>query len=144
MLGNYTWDELNERFDILQEQYSEIISDKVIIGQSIEGRDIWAFKVSDNPNEDEDEPEVLYNSLTHSREPVGMMSLYFVQHLGEEYNSNSEITYLIENREMWFIPVVNPDGYVYNESIEPNGGGMHRKNRRDTNWEWNFKRSRFK
>ena len=34
---------------------------------------------------------------------------------------------------MWFIPVVNPDGYVYNESIEPNGGGMHRKNRRDTN-----------
>ena len=134
MLGNYTWDELNERFDILQEQYSEIISDKVIIGQSIEGRDIWAFKVSDNPNEDEDEPEVLYNSLTHSREPVGMMSLfYFVQHLGEEYNSNSEITYLIENREMWFIPVVNPDGYVYNESIEPNGGGMHRKNRRDTN-----------
>ncbi|GIQ98187.1 MAG: hypothetical protein CM15mP4_0240 [Candidatus Neomarinimicrobiota bacterium] len=59
-----------------------------------------------------------------------MMSLfYFVQHLGEEYNSSSEITYLIENREMWFIPVVNPDGYVYNESIEPNGGGMHRKNR---------------
>ena len=55
----------------------------MIIGQSIEGNDIWAFKVSDNPNEDEDEPEVLYNSLTHSREPVGMMSLfYFVQHLG--------------------------------------------------------------
>ena len=28
---------------------------------------------------------------------------------------------------MWFIPVVNPDGYIYNESIEPSGGGMHRK-----------------
>ena len=93
MLGNYTWDELNERFDILQEQYSEIISNRLIIGQSIEGRDIWAFKVSDNPNDDEEnEPEVLYNALIHSREPVGMMSLfYFVQHLGEEYNSSSEI-----------------------------------------------------
>ena len=31
---------------------------------------------------------------------------------------------------MWFIPVVNPDGYVFNELIEPFGGGMHRKNRR--------------
>jgi hypothetical protein len=28
--------------------------------------------------------------------------------------------------------VINPDGYVYNETIAPNGGGMHRKNRRDT------------
>ena len=34
---------------------------------------------------------------------------------------------------MWFIPVVNPDGYVFNELIEPFGGGMHRKNRKDTN-----------
>ena len=40
---------------------------------------------------------------------------------------------MINNREIWFIPVVNPDGYVYNELIEPNGGGMHRKNRLDTN-----------
>ena len=31
------------------------------------------------------------------------------------------------------IPVINPDGYVYNELIEPDGGGMHRKNRRNTN-----------
>ena len=34
---------------------------------------------------------------------------------------------------MWFVPVVNPDGYVFNELIEPFGGGMHRKNRKDTN-----------
>ena len=31
---------------------------------------------------------------------------------------------------MWFIPIVNPDGYFYNETIAPDGGGMHRKNRR--------------
>ena len=82
MQGNYTWNELNARFDVLQEQFSDIISERVIIGVSIEGRDIWAFKISDNPNLNEDEPEVLYNSLTHSREPVGMMSLfYFFQYL---------------------------------------------------------------
>ncbi|MEL1223267.1 MAG: M14 family metallopeptidase [Candidatus Neomarinimicrobiota bacterium] len=134
MQGNYTLDELNERFDELHGLFPNIISNRVVIGQSVEGRDIWAFKVSDNPNEDEDEPEVLYTALTHSREPLGMMNLmYFVQSLLEEYEEDSELNYLINNREIWFIPVVNPDGYAYNEFIEPNGGGMHRKNRLDTN-----------
>ena len=134
MQGNYTLDELNERFDELHGLFPNIISNRVVIGQSVEGRDIWAFKVSDNPNEDEDEPEVLYTALTHSREPLGMMNLmYFVQLLLEEYDEDPELNYLINNREIWFIPVVNPDGYVYNELIEPNGGGMHRKNRLDTN-----------
>ncbi len=134
MQGNYTWDELNDRFDELRSQYSAVMTDRIIIGESMDGHDIWAFKVSDNPNEDEEEPEVLYTGLTHAREPVGMMNLfYFVQLLCESYGTDPELTYLVDNREMWFIPVINPDGYLYNESIQPNGGGMHRKNRRDTN-----------
>ena len=134
MQGNYTWDELNNRFDELLNLYSNIISERLVIGQSVEGRDIWAFKISDNPNVDEDEPEVLYTSLIHAREPLSMMNLfYFAQKLAEGYNSDEEYTYLVNNREMWFVPVVNPDGYVFNEQIEPFGGGMHRKNRRNTN-----------
>ena len=134
MQGNYTWDELNNRFDELLNLYSNIISERLVIGQSVEGRDIWAFKISDNPNVDEDEPEVLYTSLIHAREPLSMMNLfYFAQKLAEGYNSDEEFTYLVNNREMWFVPVVNPDGYVFNEQIEPFGGGMHRKNRRNTN-----------
>ena len=58
-----------------------------------------------------------------------MNIFYFVQLLAENYDSDPELNYLVNNREMWFIPVLNPDGYIYNESIEPNGGGMHRKNR---------------
>ena len=134
MQGNYTWDELNIRFNELQSTYPNLISNRTVIGQSTEGRDIWAFKVSDNPNDDENEPEVLFTGLTHSREPLSMMNLfYFVQQLVEQYGLDPELTYLTNNREIWFIPVINPDGYVYNESIEPNGGGMHRKNRLDTN-----------
>ncbi len=37
--------------------------------------------------------------------------------------------YLVNNRELYFVPVVNPDGYVYNETTDPNGGGLWRKNR---------------
>ena len=135
MQGNYTWSELNDRYNELKNLYPDIISEKLIIGESLEGNDIWAFKLSDNPNQNEDEPEVLYTGLTHAREPLSMMNLfYFVQKLSEGYFSgeDQEATYLINERELWFIPVVNPDGYLYNELIEPSGGGMHRKNRRDT------------
>lgn len=132
MLGNYTWNELNTRMDELIASYPHILSEKNSIGTSLEGRDIWAVKVSDNPNDDENEPEVLYTGLTHAREPVSMMNLfYFIQLLCENYESDPELTYLVNEREMWFIPVINPDGYVYNEEVEPNGGGMHRKNRRE-------------
>ena len=135
MQGNYTWDELNQRFLQLKILYPYIISEKLVIGQSVEENDIWAFKLSDNPEQDEGEPEILYTGLTHAREPLSMMNLfYFVQKLCEDYTTGNdpEASYLINEREMWFIPVINPDGYLFNESIEPSGGGMHRKNRKDT------------
>ena len=43
----------------------------------------------------------------------------------------SEVSYLVDNRELYFVPVINPDGYAYNEQISPNGGGMWRKSRRN-------------
>ena len=48
MQGNYTWSELNQRHEELKNMYPEIISEKIILGQSYEGNDIWAFKISDN------------------------------------------------------------------------------------------------
>ncbi|MFQ6677781.1 MAG: M14 family zinc carboxypeptidase [Fidelibacterota bacterium] len=134
MKGNYTFDEVIVKMDSLRSLYPDIVSIKDSIGHSMEGRPIWALKVSDNPNLEENEPEVLFTGLTHAREPLGMMNqFYFIQWLCENYNSDPVAQHLVDNRELWFIPVINPDGYVYNESIAPNGGGMHRKNRRDTN-----------
>ena len=47
------------------------------------------------------------------------------------YDTNDVIKSIINESELFFIPCVNPDGYVFNEEIEPNGGGMWRKNKRD-------------
>ena len=131
MLGNYTLLEAIAQMDTLRNMYPDFVSEKDSIGTSIEGRTIWAFKVSDYPSVDEDEPEVLYTGLTHAREPVSMMNLFFfVRWLCENYSSDPTAEFLVNHREMWFVPIINPDGYVYNETIAPNGGGMHRKNRR--------------
>ena len=129
MGGYYTFQEIEDHLDELSNDYPYIFTEKISIGTSLEGRNIWAIKVSDNPNIEEDEPEVLYTGLHHAREPMSYMNLfYYMNYLCENYDSDVEIRNIIDNRELYFVPVVNPDGLVYNESIAPNGGGLQRKN----------------
>lgn len=130
MGGFYTLEEVTLKVQELLDTYPGLIGGEEIIGQSHEGRDIYAFKVSVNPDVDEDEPEVLYTALHHAREPEGFMQMfYFIQYLVDNYETNDEVNYLLNNRELYFIPMVNPDGYYHNETTDPNGGGFWRKNR---------------
>lgn len=132
MGGYHTYIEVNAALDSMHTLYPSITSNRINIGSTLEGKTIWALKISDNPTLDEDEPEVYYNALTHAREPMGMeVLLYFMWHLLHNYGTDSLATYLVNNRELWFVPVVNPDGYEYNRQTDPNGGGMWRKNRRN-------------
>ncbi|MEM1123593.1 MAG: M14 family zinc carboxypeptidase, partial [Bacteroidota bacterium] len=95
-----------------------------------QGRPIFWLKIGNNPDIDEDKPAILYNSLHHAREPNSLAQLlFFMWHLLENYESDAEIKYLVDNVAMYFIPCVNPDGYVYNERTSPQGGGLWRKNR---------------
>ena len=133
MGGYYTLEESVQRLDDIHEEYPEFVSEKISLGQSFQGRDIYAIKVSANVDIDEDEPEVLYTGLHHAREPMGFMNLYyFIYWILENYGVDDRATQILDTREMWFIPIVNPDGYEYNRSIAPNGGGMQRKNMRET------------
>ncbi|KAA3610051.1 MAG: T9SS C-terminal target domain-containing protein [Calditrichaeota bacterium] len=137
--GFYTWEEAIAELDSMYLLYPDIITAKDSIGSSIEGRTIWMAKISDNPNDNEDEPEVLYNAMHHAREPGGMMAvIYYMHYLLENYGSDPEVTYLVDNRELYFVPIVNPDGYEYNREIAPDGGGMWRKNKRDNNNDGKF------
>lgn len=133
MGGYYTFEEAVQRLDDIHNEYPELVSEKFSLGQSFQGRDIWAIKLSNNPNDDENEPEVLFTGMHHAREPMSFMNLYYyIYWLLENYQIDADATNIIDNRELWFVPIVNPDGYEYNRSIAPNGGGMQRKNMRNT------------
>jgi Zinc carboxypeptidase/Immune inhibitor A-like, MAM domain/Dockerin type I domain len=132
MGGYLTLSEINDSVDALIAAYPDIISAKVSIGQTIEGRDQWAFKISDNPNVDEDEPEILFSAAIHAREVITpLVILTYIDHLTTNYATDPDIQALVDNREIWFIACNNPDGYFHNEVIAPGGGGMWRKNRKD-------------
>lgn len=134
MGGYYTYAEVVQKLDSMRIQYPNLISLKQEIATTTEGRKVWAVKISDNPdvNESATEPAIYFDGLHHAREPQGMASLmYFMYWLLDNYATNPEAAYLVNNREIFFIPVVNPDGYAYNQQTNPNGGGGWRKNRRN-------------
>ncbi|MTB50237.1 M14 family zinc carboxypeptidase [Lewinella sp. W8] len=133
MGGFYTFDELIAQLDEMRSLYPSLITEKFSIGTTAQGRTIWAVKISDNPSVDESSSEAVFyvDALHHAREPAsGATVINYMFHLLENYGSDPELTYLVNNREIYFVPCVNPDGYVYNEQTNPNGGGFWRKNRR--------------
>jgi hypothetical protein len=128
----HTWSENIAFVDSLRLLYPEVVSAKWSIGQTVEGRDIWAFRVSANPDVDENEPEIFIDGMHHCREIMASeFPIMFAEHLATNYGTDPEITWLLDHRELYIVPVVNPDGFVYNELNNPNGGGMWRKNRRN-------------
>ncbi|NOT51971.1 MAG: T9SS type A sorting domain-containing protein [Chitinophagaceae bacterium] len=146
--GFYSFAQMNTAMNNLAATYSSLVQ-KTSLGLSVQGRDIWCIKISDNVTTDEvNEPEVLYIGLQHAREAIGGSSLiFFMQYLCENYATDSRIQALVNNREIFIIPCMNPDGWEYNRVNDPNGGGGWRKNRRnngdgtfgvDLNRNWSF------
>ena len=131
MGGYFTYAETVLFLDDLQTQYPQVMSPKVSLGTSLEGRDLWMWKISDNPGQDENEPEILIDALHHAREAGTVMSAcHIARTLVQSYGSDPELTTLVDQREIFIVPIVNPDGFVYNETTNPGGGGLWRKNRR--------------
>jgi hypothetical protein len=131
MGGYYTYEEVGAQLDSMNVRYPDLIAPKVSLEKSIEGRDIWMIRLSNRSDMNDRGSEVLYTAMHHAREPEGMMALlYFMYYLLEQYGKDAEVTYLLEHRDLYFVPVVNPDGYAYNEKTRPSGGGLWRKSRR--------------
>lgn len=133
MGGFHTLDEMLATLDLMKEKYPKLISSKQAIDtfKTHEGRSIFWVKVGDQPAIDEEEPKILYTALHHAREPASLSQmLFYLWYLLENYDSDPEVRFIVDSTSLYFIPCVNPDGYVYNEKNNPNGGGLWRKNRR--------------
>ena len=121
------------------------IFDLLPIGTTHEGRTIWAGKISDNVGTDESEPEVLFTHHQHAREHLTVeMALYTLQMLTDEYGSNQQITDLVNEREVWLVFDVNPDGGEYDiatgtyrswrKNRQPNSGSSYVGTDLNRNW----------
>lgn len=93
--------------------------------------EIWALKVSDNVESEEDEPSVYYLSEHHAREPISLeVNMAVLNHIIDNYGSDPEITDNVDNTQIWFVPLVNPNGHkIVTDEIYT----MWRKNISDNN-----------
>ena len=108
------------------------ITKLVTIGQSVNGQDILALKVTKNAKvlKDGKRPSVLYAGAQHAREWITPeMVRRLMHHYLEGYGTDAELTGIVDTTELWFLPVANPDGYDFTFSDER----LWRKNLRDNN-----------
>lgn len=122
---------------------------KTVIGQSVEGREMVALKISDNVATDEDEPEVLFTFHQHAREHLTIeMALYLLAELTDDYGTDSRITNLVNTREIWLIPDLNPDGGEWDirtgsyagwrKNRQPNSGSSNVGTDLNRNWPYQW------
>jgi len=99
---------------------------------------IYGLIISDNPGEREDETVVWIDGVHHAREPMGMMScLVLMENLINNYGLDSAVTQLVNELEIWIVPILNPDGYKYFIESTTNSPWW-RKNQRDNNGNGQF------
>ena len=134
MGGYLTYQEMLEELDKMRAMYPNLVSAKAPIGdfETVDGNRILWMRISNNPDVDQSKPEVFYNAVHHAREPNSLSQLvFYMWYLLENYATDDYVKFLVDNTEMYFVPCINPDGYIYNEQTDPQGGGLWRKNRRD-------------
>ncbi len=124
-------EEIVDTMQRLQARFPDIVHLEKIGRSTTLGLPIWAARISDHADTDEDEPTMLFMGVHHAREPIGAnICLELMKQLCENYGRNPRFTTWVDAIEIWFVPVVNPDGYkyVYENNL---GFPWWRKNLRD-------------
>ncbi len=93
--------------------------------------EVWAMKISDNVATEEDEPCIFYMGEHHAREPISLeVAMYILNHIVSNYGTDPAITSSVNNKQIWFMPLVNPNGHkIVTDEVDL----WWRKNIRDNN-----------
>lgn len=124
----HNYDETKKVLNDLVSQYPNLAQIEVV-GKSIEGRDILGIVISQNPAQAFNKPGIVFTGAHHAREHLSTeIPLLLAQTLLEQYSIDPQITQLVNNRQIFILPMINPDGAEYD--ISTGSYKMWRKNRR--------------
>lgn len=125
----HNYSELTKKIQDLVQAHSNI-SALESIGKTIEGRDIWAVRISGNMKQASQLPGIIFMGGHHSREHLSVeLPIAYINYLLTEYDKgNQRVINLVNSREIHIIPAVNPDGLEYD--VASGNYRMWRKNRR--------------
>jgi hypothetical protein len=122
----HSYKELEADLKSLESAHPSIV-DLHTIGTSLEDRNIYAVKISDNVDRDEEEAGVLFLGCHHAREWISLeVPFLLARRLAEGYEGDPAIRELVDRSEIWIVPLLNPDGLEYSINVYR----YWRKNRR--------------
>ncbi len=105
------------------------------LGYSVQGRMILGAKISDNPDQEENEPEFRIIACHHGNEYMSVeVALLMLAHLTDNYGSDPQATHLVDDLEIWIIPMMNPDGRTAGTRYNANGVDLNR----DYGYMWDY------
>ena len=97
------------------------------IGLTVQNRHIYALKITDNPDVEEDKPEFKWIANMHGDEVTGLfMCLNMIDYLLQNYGSVQRVTDLVNGVEIWIVPTMNPDGYMLGQRYNASGADLNR------------------
>ncbi|XP_008293258.1 carboxypeptidase D isoform X2 [Stegastes partitus] len=132
----YNYVELTERLLSLAQKYPHI-ANLSSIGQSVEGRELWVMRITEDPNRDTPgKPKFKYVGNMHGDETVSRQVLvYLVDYLLSKYGEEPRITELVNSTDIYIMPSMNPDGFERSKEGDCNGdnGGRNNANNKDLN-----------
>lgn len=126
----HTYAEVTASLNAMAAQYPAIAT-LMSIGRSVENRDVPMIRISGKTPAQAESlqlPSIMYMGCHHAREHLSVeVPLMLIDHLLSNYGKDANITKLVDSREIFIAPIVNPDGHTYD--IQGNSGKMWRKNR---------------
>lgn len=132
MGGYLTLNEIKKEIDSMKLNYPSLVTIDTI-GYTYYSKPIWSVRITSSVFPANKKAQVLLTAVHHAREAITASNLiFFMQYILENYTTNASVKEMVDARDIYFVPCVNPDGYDYNYQTNPSGGGMHRKNRNPT------------
>jgi len=129
----HTYSDLTDELQNIENSYPSITK-LYNLGDSVHGRTIWGLKITDNPDIEENEAEVRICGCHHGNELMSVeLPLMLAWYMVDNYESDPYIQDLVDNRETWIIPMVNPDGREVITRYNSNGVDLNR----DYGYMWN-------
>ncbi len=130
LFGRYlTLDEVYEAMRQLALQNPRLVQ-RITVGQSVEGRPIYALRLTKDPRRARvypNRPQVVINGAQHAREWISVsVTLYLAYALVAGYSTDTRVQRYLDRLEVYLVPVVNPDGYLFSWTTDR----LWRKNRR--------------
>lgn len=125
----HNYDEMTQELQTLVSQNQDILH-MSSIGRSVEGREIWIVRITDDIENAAMKPGVIYMGGHHAREHLSVeLPLAYIQYFATEYRKgNPRIVNLVKTRDIHIIPAVNPDGLEFD--VSTGRYKLWRKNRR--------------